>query len=84
MAIWMASAAGAQEARLRGTVNVSDVLINPLTNNEPTLLIKALTKRCAIGSSTWHSDDADIKRIFLLIDRFDVPCSLSNAWGSLD
>ncbi len=34
---WMASAVGAKEARLRGTANVSEVLINPVTNNEQTL-----------------------------------------------
>lgn len=63
MAIWMAPAVGALVARLRGMVNVSEVLINPVTNNEPTLLVKALTKRCAIGSSAWHSDDADITMV---------------------
>lgn len=48
MAIWMAPAAGAPEARLRGTVNVSEVLINPLTVllDWRTPCIRLSTARC--------------------------------------
>ncbi len=59
----MLPAVGGGEARFLGTVNVSEVLINPVTEKELKLLIKALAKRRAIGSSTWHFDDADITMV---------------------
>ncbi len=59
MVIWNLPAVGGGEARLRGKVNASEALINPVTEKELKLLIKALAKRHAIGSSAWHSDDAD-------------------------
>ena len=57
--IWILPVAGGGEARLCGMVNVSEALINPVTEKELKLLVKALAKRRAIGSSTWHFGDAD-------------------------
>ena len=63
MAIWKLPAVGGGEARLCGTVNVSEALINPVSGDELKLLIKALAKRHAIGSSAWQSGDADIQMV---------------------
>ncbi len=63
MLIWILPAVGGGEARLCGTVNVSEVLINPVSGKELKLLVKALAKRHAIGSSAWQSDDADTQMV---------------------
>jgi len=61
MIIWILPAVGGGEARLCGMVNVSEALINPVSGEELKLLVKALAKRHAIGSSAWQSGDADIQ-----------------------
>ena len=63
MIVWKLPAVGGGEARLCGKVNVSEVLINPVTEEELKLLDKALAKRHAVGSSPWYCDDADITTV---------------------
>ena len=60
---WTARAARAEEARLCGMVNGSEVLINPVRDREPTLLVKARAVRPAVGSPTWCFGDADITTV---------------------
>ena len=63
MAIWKLPAVGGGEARLHGTVNVCEALINLVSGKELKLLVKALAKRHAIGSSAWQSGDADTQMV---------------------
>jgi len=57
---WNVSAVGTGEARLCGKVNVSEALINLVSENGPKLRNTVLAERHTVGSSTWSFDDADI------------------------